>query len=279
LDRRNYSSNPDRTPSPTQVQYRGESDRNRAGNTNLGTERERNPINTSRRESNDLQHSPNDSDDARVSHHREHSVDRRGSHDRTDSEGEERRENHHRHHHRRGRHSRRSRREDREDTRSRERGRNETHKIPRVLCDKFGDKRTRDFKTFEREFSAMCRLYSVPETQKLERMVLHLEGSVQVHANSWIDAQEEQEYTYRDLVAELKRSFQKSVRADEAELKLVGRKWNIFESTIEEFVHDTRVLVQQAYPDEPKRWDNWIKTSIRLALPDTLVRVVSTLGS
>ncbi|MCP4474067.1 MAG: hypothetical protein GY821_05770 [Gammaproteobacteria bacterium] len=69
--------------------------------------------------------------------------------------------------------------------------------------------------------------------------------------------------------------FQKSVREDEAELKLIGRKWNIFDQNIEEFVREIRTLVQQAYPKEQKRWDNRIKTSIKLALPSELVRHIS----
>ncbi|MCP4487129.1 MAG: hypothetical protein GY820_07410 [Gammaproteobacteria bacterium] len=121
----------------------------------------------------------------------------------------------------------------------------------------------------------MCDLYSVPEEQKVQRFKSHLEGSVLVHANSWIDAQDDQEYTYRDLVKELKFQFQKSVREDEAELKLIGRKWNIFDQNIEEFVREVRTLVQQAYPKEQKRWDNRIKTSIKLALPSELVRHIS----
>ncbi|MCP4476040.1 MAG: hypothetical protein GY821_16070, partial [Gammaproteobacteria bacterium] len=135
-------------------------------------------------------------------------------------------------------------------------------KIPRFLCDKFGDKPTQDFETFEREFRDVCDLYSVPEEQKVQRLKSHLEGSVLVHANSWIDAQGDQEYTYRGLVKELRFQFQKSVREDEAELKLIGRKWNIFDQNIEEFVREIRTLVQQAYPKEQKRWDNRIKTSI-----------------
>ncbi len=100
-------------------------------------------------------------------------------------------------------------------------------KIPRILCDKFGDKPTQDFDTFEREFRDMCGLYYVPEDQKLQRLKSHLEGSVKVHANSWIDTQEDQVYTYQGLVDELRFSFQKFIREDEAELKLIGKKWNI----------------------------------------------------
>ncbi len=62
----------------------------------------------------------------------------------------------------------------------RERGRRQmAHKIPQVLCDRFGDKRTRDLKTFEKEFRSMCELYGVPEGQMLQRLVLHLEPCLQ----------------------------------------------------------------------------------------------------
>ncbi|MCP4494965.1 MAG: hypothetical protein GY820_47840, partial [Gammaproteobacteria bacterium] len=40
-------------------------------------------------------------------------------------------------------------------------------------------------------------------------------------------------------------------------------------------VREIRTLVQQAYPKEQKRWDNRIKTSIKLALPSELVRHIS----
>ncbi len=70
-----------------------------------------------------------------------------------------------------------------DETTSRERDQREpAQKIPRVLCDKFGDKRTRDFKAFEREFSDTCELYLV-DNQKLKRLKLHLEGTVLDHAN------------------------------------------------------------------------------------------------
>ncbi len=154
-----------------------------------------------------------------------------------------------------------------------------TQKIPRFLCDKYGDKPTREFKMFEMEFDFMCELYSVPKKQKVKRLLVHLEGSVQIHAASWVGAQGTRAYSYKEVMDELRETFQKPVWEDEAEIKLIGRKWNIFEQDIREFVHDTRVLVQQAYPAEPNQWDKCIKTSIRLALPIELVRHVISQGA
>ncbi|MCP4490009.1 MAG: hypothetical protein GY820_22215, partial [Gammaproteobacteria bacterium] len=121
----------------------------------------------------------------------------------------------------------------------------------------------------------MCDLYSVPEDQKVQRLKSHLGGSVLVHVNWWIDAQDDQTFSYRDLVNELRFHFQEVVREDEAERKLIGRRWNIFDQNIGEFVREIRALVQQAYPKERERWDNRIITSIKLALPRELLRHVS----
>ncbi|MCP4489268.1 MAG: hypothetical protein GY820_18440, partial [Gammaproteobacteria bacterium] len=151
-------------------------------------------------------------------------------------------------------------------------------KIPQVLCEKFGDAPIRDFKTFEREFREMCDLYSIPESQKLTRFKLHLEGNVLKHTNSWLDAHGGPDLTYDQLVNELRTSYQRDLRPEEALQKLQGRIWNVFETTINEFVHDTRVLVQLAYPNEHDLWDRKIESFIKLALPDTLTRFLSVLG-
>ncbi len=150
-------------------------------------------------------------------------------------------------------------------------------KIPRVLCDKFGDTPTRDFELFEHEFNAMCWFYSILENQKIMRLLLHLEGTVQQYVNCWIKVHEGQNPTYDQLIKELRDTFQKELTPEEAQQKLIGRKWNIFAITIDEFTHDTRVLVQLAYPDEVDLWDRRIKASIKLALPDALARFLSVM--
>ncbi|MCP4489588.1 MAG: hypothetical protein GY820_20070, partial [Gammaproteobacteria bacterium] len=160
-----------------------------------------------------------------------------------------------------------------------DRGENRYHKIPNVLCTKFGEnvETTRDFNTFEREFSTMCRLQAVPDHQKLDRFVLHLEGAILKHATCWLDEREDQDTQYVQLVEELRKSFQKIVKTEEAEKKLLGRKWNVYEMTIDEFIHQTRLLVQQAYPDEQRKWESRIKSFIQLGVPHALEMVVSTM--
>ncbi len=85
----------------------------------------------------------------------------------------------------------------------------------------------------------MCELYGVPESQKTQRLVLHLEGTVLEYAHCWLDAYEGVDPTCDQLVAQLQKSFQKVMKPEEAQLKLHGRTWNIFEITIDEFTHDT----------------------------------------
>ncbi len=65
-------------------------------------------------------------------------------------------------------------------------------------------------------------------------------------------AQRGRSRTYEQFIKELRKSFQKVVKSEETEKKLLGCKWNIFETiiTIDEFIHETRLLVQQAYLDE-----------------------------
>ncbi|MCP4491664.1 MAG: hypothetical protein GY820_30815, partial [Gammaproteobacteria bacterium] len=151
-------------------------------------------------------------------------------------------------------------------------------KIPQVLCDKFGDTPSREFKLFEREFNSMCRFYSVPEDQKVTRFLFHLEGTVQEYVNCLIEVHEGPDLTYDRLIEELRTTYQRDMRPEEAQQKLQGRTWNIFAITIDEFTHDTRVLVQLAYPNERDLWDRKIKSFITLALPDTLARFLSVLG-
>ncbi|MCP4459562.1 MAG: hypothetical protein GY816_16295, partial [Cytophagales bacterium] len=90
-------------------------------------------------------------------------------------------------------------------------------------------------------------MYEVPDEEKLTRFMLHLEGAIQNHAQCWLDNRGANP-RHKDLVSELRRSFQRKIDIDEAENQLHGRKWNPYEVTIDEFLHDTRLLAQQAYP-------------------------------
>ncbi|MCP4492113.1 MAG: hypothetical protein GY820_33120, partial [Gammaproteobacteria bacterium] len=106
--------------------------------------------------------------------------------------------------------------------------------------------------------------------------MLHLEGPIQIHAQVYLDSREGHIPQYRELIDELRRSFQKTIDVDEAEHKLHGRKWNPYEMTINEFLHNTRLLVQQAYPGEHGRWDAKIRTCLCRALPVELERIVAS---
>ncbi|MCP4489349.1 MAG: hypothetical protein GY820_18870, partial [Gammaproteobacteria bacterium] len=131
----------------------------------------------------------------------------------------------------------------------------ERRKIPTNLCPRFGERyNNRDFNTFEWEFRQICVLHEVPEEEKLTRFMLHLEGAIQNHAQTFIENRGAN-IRYDDLISELRRSFQRKIDVNEAESQLHGRKWNPYEVTIDEFLHDTRLLVQQAYPGEQQRWD------------------------
>ncbi|MCP4489185.1 MAG: hypothetical protein GY820_18015, partial [Gammaproteobacteria bacterium] len=153
----------------------------------------------------------------------------------------------------------------------------EYRKIPTVLCPRFGERyNTKDFNTFEREFSQLCILCEVPADQKLTRFMLHLEGPIQNHAQCWLDSRKGQVPEYRALIEELRRSFQRTIDVEEAESNLHGRKWNPYEMTIDEFLHDTRLLVQQAYPGEHGRWDAKIRACLCRALPVELEQIVAS---
>ncbi|MCP4491336.1 MAG: hypothetical protein GY820_29075, partial [Gammaproteobacteria bacterium] len=115
----------------------------------------------------------------------------------------------------------------------------------------------------------------MPDNEKLTRFMLHLEGAIQNHAQCWLDNRE-QNPRHEDLINELRQSFQRKIDVDEAESQLHGRKWNPYEVTIDEFLHDTRLLVQQAYPGEQRRWDTKTRACLCRALPIELERIVAS---
>ncbi|MCP4493077.1 MAG: hypothetical protein GY820_38130, partial [Gammaproteobacteria bacterium] len=152
----------------------------------------------------------------------------------------------------------------------------EKRKIPTNLCPRFGERyNNRDFNTFEWEFRQICALHEVPEEEKLTRFMLHLEGAIQNHAQTFMENRGAN-LRYDDLINELRRSFQRKIDVNEAESQLHGRKWNPYEVTIDEFLHDTRLLVQQAYPGEQQRWDAKTRACLCRALPIELERIVAS---
>ncbi len=175
-----------RTPSESRVHNPSAGEHNRVGEVNRSDRREQNLVDTPRREGSFQRTSLDGSSSERIPQRRRHSAgrsERRQNRDRTESESDESLESSCCR--KRRKTIRRVREANREYAESREGGRREvTQKIPRILCDKFGDKATREFRMFEKEFSSMCKFYSVPLEQKVERFLYHLEGSVHVRAPS-----------------------------------------------------------------------------------------------
>ncbi len=118
-------------------------------------------------------------------------------------------------------------------------------------------------------------LYEVPDEEKLMRFMLHLEGAIQNHAQCWLDNRGANP-RYEDLISKLRHSFQRTIDVNEAESQLHGRKWNPYEGTIDEFLHDTHLLVQQAYPGEQRRWDTKTRACLCRALPIELEHIVAS---
>ncbi|MCP4489899.1 MAG: hypothetical protein GY820_21655, partial [Gammaproteobacteria bacterium] len=172
--------NGDLTLNEAQAPYRRESDLKRVSDINMSNGGVLDPINISGKESTFHQGYLNGCNGERVPRRRRHSVGRSETQcdrDRTESESEGSQGT--ASHRKRRKTTCRGRGADRNDPEPREREiRVLPQKIPLVLCEKFGDAPTRDFKTFEREFREMCDLYSIPDSQKLTRFKLHLEGNV-----------------------------------------------------------------------------------------------------
>ncbi|MCP4487538.1 MAG: hypothetical protein GY820_09515, partial [Gammaproteobacteria bacterium] len=130
--------------------------------------------------------------------------------------------------------------------------------------------------TFKREFEMAYELYGMNENNKATCFMMHLEGAIKTHAFSWRESRgPNNPMTYGDLINELQPSFQHSISAEIAERQLVGRKWNIF-APIDEFVHETRELVQSALPGLIGQWQNRIKSCVTQALPPFWDQIMSS---
>ncbi|MCP4474389.1 MAG: hypothetical protein GY821_07445, partial [Gammaproteobacteria bacterium] len=143
------------------------------------------------------------------------------------------------------------------------------YKPPSQLCRRFGLHNDSSFDTFEFDFQLACEMYQIPSRERVNWLLMHLEGSIKEHARSWMkDRGLTNKPTYEELVEELRPSFQQEMTKEIAERKLVGRKWNMFTS-IDTFLHETRELVQCALPGLIQQWPDRIRSCLMQALPSS----------
>ncbi|MCP4493031.1 MAG: hypothetical protein GY820_37895, partial [Gammaproteobacteria bacterium] len=117
---------------------------------------------------------------------------------------------------------------------------------PNQLCRRFGTKNECSFDTFEFDFQLACKMHKIPAAEKVDWLLMHIEGPIKEHAMSWLkDRGMDNQPTYNEIIGELRPSFQQKMSVEIAERKLVGREWNIF-TPIDAFLHETRELVQCA---------------------------------
>ncbi|MCP4489715.1 MAG: hypothetical protein GY820_20730, partial [Gammaproteobacteria bacterium] len=149
--------------------------------------------------------------------------------------------------------------------------------IPHPLCKHFRLRSDeRGLWTLKREFEMAYEVSGLRETKKPNYFMMHLEGAIKTHAFSWKESRgPNNPMTYGDLINELQPSFQHSISAEIAERQLVGRKWNVF-TPIDEFVHETRELVQSALPGLIGQWQNRIKSCVTQALPHAWDEIMSS---
>ncbi len=109
---------------------------------------------------------------------------------------------------------------------------------------------------FRQEFEMVYDMYGLCEDMKAMCFVMHLDGAIKTHAFIWKESRgRNNPMTYDELINELQPSFQHSISREIAERQLVGHTWNIF-SPIDEFVHETRELVQSALPRLIGQWQD-----------------------
>ncbi|MCP4473443.1 MAG: hypothetical protein GY821_02510, partial [Gammaproteobacteria bacterium] len=141
------------------------------------------------------------------------------------------------------------------------------YRPPNQLCRRFGLRNDCSFDTFEFDFKLACKMHQIPARDKVDWLLMHLEGAIKEHAMSWIESRgEENQPTYAELIGELRPSFQQKMSKEIAERQLVGRKWNLFTS-VDTFLHETRKLVQCALPGLTQQWSDRICSCLIQALP------------
>ncbi|MCP4493448.1 MAG: hypothetical protein GY820_40010, partial [Gammaproteobacteria bacterium] len=143
------------------------------------------------------------------------------------------------------------------------------YKPPHQLCRRFGLHNDSSFDTFEFDFQLACEMYQVPAKDRVNWLLMHLEGSIKEHARSWMGSRGiTNKPTYEELIGELRPSFQQEMSKEIAERRLVGRKWNMF-TPIDTFLHETRELVQCALPGLTLQWPDRIRSCLMQALPSS----------
>ncbi|MCP4485732.1 MAG: hypothetical protein GY820_00105, partial [Gammaproteobacteria bacterium] len=119
-------------------------------------------------------------------------------------------------------------------------------------------------------------MHQIPAREKVNWLLMHLEGPIKEHARSWMtDRGANNRPTYEELIGELRPSFQQEMSKEIAERRLVGREWNIFTS-VDAFLHETRELVQCALPGLTRQWSDHIRSCLMQALPATWDQILSS---
>ncbi|MCP4460452.1 MAG: hypothetical protein GY816_20890, partial [Cytophagales bacterium] len=119
-------------------------------------------------------------------------------------------------------------------------------------------------------------MHKIPAAEKVDWLLMHLEGSIKEHAMSWMkDRGLNNQPTYDEIIGELRPSFQQKMSMEIAEWKLVGHKWNIF-MPIDAFLHETHELIQCALPGLTRQWPDRIRSCLMQALPSAWDQMLST---
>ncbi|MCP4491595.1 MAG: hypothetical protein GY820_30450, partial [Gammaproteobacteria bacterium] len=166
-----------------------------------------------------------------------------------------------------------------QNNRSQNHNRNEQqfkNRPPNQLCKRFGFRDDCSFDTFEFDFQLACEMHQIPAREKVNWLLMHLEGPIKEHARSWMtDRGANNRPTYEELIGELRPSFQQEISKEVAERKLVGREWNIFTS-VDEFLHKTRELVQCVLLGLTRQWPDRIRSCLMQALPAAWDQILSS---
>ncbi|MCP4459215.1 MAG: hypothetical protein GY816_14520, partial [Cytophagales bacterium] len=80
------------------------------------------------------------------------------------------------------------------------------YRPPHQLCRRYGLHSECSFNTFEFDFKLACKMHCIPEGDKVDWFLMHLEGVIKEHACTWLADREQP--TYTELIEELRPSFQ-----------------------------------------------------------------------
>ncbi|MCP4474332.1 MAG: hypothetical protein GY821_07155, partial [Gammaproteobacteria bacterium] len=149
------------------------------------------------------------------------------------------------------------------------------YRKPGQLCRRYGLRSECSFDTFEFDFRLACKIHQIPARDKVNWLLMHLEGFIKEHTLTWLKGRGlNNEPTYEELINELRPSFQQQMSIEVAERRLVGRKWNMF-TPIDAFLHETRELVHCALPGLTQQWPDRIRSCLMQALPPIWDQILS----